>query len=119
MIETANTREARGVSESVTVTSNSLMQAREFGPLGPQSKMRATALPFEITDAKAVGLPNIQGLYTSEAFYWNRNDDSRASCKQQPLRGHSALSLPPLGTPSARVFHIHGRVTSSLTRNGE
>jgi hypothetical protein len=59
MIETANTREAGGVGESVAVTSNSLMQVREFGPLGPQSKMRATALPFQITDAKAVGLPEL------------------------------------------------------------
>jgi branched-chain amino acid transport system substrate-binding protein len=63
-------------------TSNSLMQAHEFGLLGQKSKMRVAALLFQVTDAKAVGLPNMQGLYTSEAFYWNRNDESRAFGKR-------------------------------------
>ncbi|MBO4226971.1 ABC transporter substrate-binding protein [Bradyrhizobium neotropicale] len=63
-------------------TSNSLMQAHEFGLLGLKSKMRVAALLFQITDAKAVGLPNMQGLYTSEAFYWNRNDASRTFGKR-------------------------------------
>ena len=63
-------------------TTNSLMQAHEFGLLGLKSKMRVAALLFQITDAKAVGLPNMQGLYTSEAFYWNRNDASRAFGKR-------------------------------------
>ena len=58
-------------------TSNSLMQAQEFGLLGLKSKMKVAALLFQITDAKSVGLKNMQGLYTSEAFYWNRNDASR------------------------------------------
>ncbi|RJF68721.1 ABC transporter substrate-binding protein [Rhodopseudomonas palustris] len=58
-------------------TSNSLMQAHEFGLLGLKSKMKVAALLFQITDAKSVGLKNMQGLYTSEAFYWNRNDASR------------------------------------------
>jgi branched-chain amino acid transport system substrate-binding protein len=63
-------------------TSNSLMQAHEFGLLGLKSKMKVAALLFQITDAKSVGLPNMQGLYTSEAFYWNRNDASRAFGKR-------------------------------------
>ncbi|SPP97700.1 ABC transporter substrate-binding protein [Bradyrhizobium vignae] len=63
-------------------TTNSLMQAHEFGLLGQKSKMRVAALLFQITDAKSVGLPNLQGLYTSEAFYWNRNDASRAFGKR-------------------------------------
>jgi branched-chain amino acid transport system substrate-binding protein len=63
-------------------TTNSLMQAHEFGLLGLKSKMRVAALLFQITDAKAVGLPNMQGLYTSEAFYWNRNEASRAFGKR-------------------------------------
>jgi branched-chain amino acid transport system substrate-binding protein len=63
-------------------TTNSLMQAHEFGLLGLKSKMRVAALLFQITDAKSVGLSNLQGLYTSEAFYWNRNDASRAFGKR-------------------------------------
>lgn len=43
-------------------TTNSLMQAHEFGLLGQKSKMRVAALLFQITDAKSVGLPNLQGL---------------------------------------------------------
>ena len=63
-------------------TSNSLMQAHEFGLLGLKSKMKVAALLFQITDAKSVGLPNLQGLFTSEAFYWDRNDASRAFGKR-------------------------------------
>ncbi len=37
-------------------TSNSLMQAHEFGLLGHKSKMRVAALLFQITDAKSVGV---------------------------------------------------------------
>jgi branched-chain amino acid transport system substrate-binding protein len=63
-------------------TSNSLMQAHEFGLLGLKSKMKVAALLFQITDAKSVGLANLQGLFTSEAFYWDRNDASRAFGKR-------------------------------------
>ena len=63
-------------------TSNSLMQAHEFGLLGQKSKMKVAALLFQITDAKSVGLKNLQGLFTSEAFYWDRNDASRAFGKR-------------------------------------
>lgn len=44
--------------------------------------MKVAALLFQITDAKSVGLKNMQGLYTSEAFYWDRNDASRAFGKR-------------------------------------
>ena len=42
-------------------TSNSLMQAHEFGLLGLKSKMKVAALLFQITDAKSVGLPKSAG----------------------------------------------------------
>jgi branched-chain amino acid transport system substrate-binding protein len=38
-------------------TTNSLMQAHEFGLLGQKSKMRVAALLFQITDAKSVVFP--------------------------------------------------------------
>jgi branched-chain amino acid transport system substrate-binding protein len=63
-------------------TSTSLIQAHEFGLLGLKSKMKVAALLFQITDAKSVGLANLQGLFTSEAFYWDRNEASRAFGKR-------------------------------------
>ena len=42
-------------------TSNSLMQAHEFGLLGQKSKMKVAALLFQITDAKSVGLEEPAG----------------------------------------------------------
>lgn len=71
-----------GLANAGGDTVTSIQQAHEFGLLGPSSKMKVAALLFQINDAKSVGLANMQGLYTSEAFYWDRNDASRAFGKR-------------------------------------
>ncbi len=66
-----------GLANTGLDVSTALRQAHEFGVLGKSSKMKAAALLLQITDTHAAGLANAKGLYMSEAYYWDRDDDSR------------------------------------------
>jgi branched-chain amino acid transport system substrate-binding protein len=56
-------------------TGRSMKQAREFGLTQTQ---RMVGLSAMITDVHALGLETAQGLYLTETFYWNLDDDTRA-----------------------------------------
>ena len=58
---------------------NGIKQAAEFG-ITPKQKL--TGLFTQISDVKAIGLQGAQGLLLTEAFYWDRNDASRAFSKR-------------------------------------
>jgi branched-chain amino acid transport system substrate-binding protein len=65
-----------GLANSGGDAINSIKQAREFGI--PQKGRTLAALLFFVTDMHAVGLANAAGLFLTEAFYWDLNDDTRA-----------------------------------------
>ena len=66
-----------GLANAVTDTSNSIKQAAEFG-LTAGGKQRLAALLLQVTDVNALGLAAAQGLYLTDAFYWDMNDGTRA-----------------------------------------
>ena len=55
---------------------NSVKQAAEFGL--NRSGIRLAGLLMMITDIHSLGTQVAQGLVTTEAFYWDLNDDTRA-----------------------------------------
>lgn len=57
-------------------TITALKQSREFR-VG-QTEQRMAAMVLFITDAHALGLDTGQGIITTEAFYWDLNDETRA-----------------------------------------
>ena len=57
-------------------TTNALKQAAEFGLM--KSGQKLIALLLEITDVHSLGLKDAQGLILTDAFYWDRDDDTRA-----------------------------------------
>ncbi|QDL38618.1 ABC transporter substrate-binding protein [Rhodoferax sediminis] len=58
---------------------NQVKQAREFGI----SEQQVLATPYaNIIDVHALGLAAAQGLYVSEPFYWDLNDETRAWSKR-------------------------------------
>lgn len=65
-----------GLANAVGDTINSVKQAAEFGIAG--SEQRLAALLMQLTDVHALGLKNAQGLYMTEAFYWDLNPGTRA-----------------------------------------
>jgi branched-chain amino acid transport system substrate-binding protein len=68
-----------GLANAGTDTTNSIKQAAEFGITPKQSL--AGLLVF-ITDVHSLGLKATQGMYLTEGFYWNLNDETRAWSKR-------------------------------------
>jgi branched-chain amino acid transport system substrate-binding protein len=68
-----------GLANAGTDTTNSIKQAAEFGITPKQSL--AGLLVF-ITDVHSLGLKATQGMYLTEGFYWDLNDETRAWSKR-------------------------------------
>ena len=65
-----------GLANAVTDTANSIKQAAEFG-LTADGSQHVAALLLQLSDVHALGLQTAQGLYLTDAFYWDMNDDTR------------------------------------------
>jgi branched-chain amino acid transport system substrate-binding protein len=72
-----------GLANAGGDTVNSIKAAAEFGLTKNQS---LAALLMLLTDVHAVGLPTAQGLYLTEAWYWDTNDETRAWAKRYEER---------------------------------
>jgi branched-chain amino acid transport system substrate-binding protein len=68
-----------GLANAGTDTTNSIKQAAEFG-ITPKQTL-AGLLVF-ITDVNSLGLKATQGMYLTEGFYWDLNDETRAWSKR-------------------------------------
>ncbi|MFL6812747.1 MAG: ABC transporter substrate-binding protein [Bradyrhizobium sp.] len=62
-------------------TINSIRSAAEFG-IGRSGNQQVVGLAINLNDTKALGLNAAQGLLLTEAFYWDRNDETRAWSKR-------------------------------------
>jgi branched-chain amino acid transport system substrate-binding protein len=69
-----------GLANAGGDTINSIKQAAEFGIVKGGQKL-AGLLVF-VTDVHSIGLPLANGLFLTEAFYWDRDDASRAFAKR-------------------------------------
>jgi branched-chain amino acid transport system substrate-binding protein len=69
-----------GLANAGGDTTNALKQAAEFGITQAGQKM--IALLMEITDVHSLGAKATQGLIVTDAFYWDRDDESRAFSKR-------------------------------------
>jgi branched-chain amino acid transport system substrate-binding protein len=93
-----------GLANSGADTANTVAQAAEFGVVKRQKL--AAFLPF-ITDIKAIGLSNAQGLLLTTAFYWDRDDAGRAWAQRfYRLRG-AMPTMIQAGTYSAVLHYLH------------
>ena len=72
---------ANGGSDTI----NSVKQAAEFGLTEHGQKLAALAI--YITDVHAIGLKGSQGLVLTTAFYWDRDDETRAWSRRFFARG--------------------------------
>jgi branched-chain amino acid transport system substrate-binding protein len=68
-----------GLANAGADTVNCIKQAKEFGITPKQSL--AGLLVF-ISDVHALGLENAKGLYLTTAYYWDRDDASRAFARK-------------------------------------
>ena len=68
-----------GLANAGNDTVNCIKQAAEFGL---NKRMTIAPLIMFLQDVHSVGLQTAQGLITSETFYWNMNDTTRAWTKR-------------------------------------
>ena len=69
-----------GLANAGGDTINSIKQASEFGIV--KAGQRMAGLLVFITDINSLGLDVAQGLQFTEAFYWDKDDDTRAWTKR-------------------------------------
>ena len=92
-----------GLANAGSDTDNALKQAAEFGIVAGGQKL-AGLLVF-ISDVNAVGLPVAQGLNLTTAFYWDRDDGTRAWSKRYAaLNGGKVPTMDQAGV-YASVLH--------------
>ena len=68
-----------GLANASTDTVNSIKAAKEFGLT---KTMKIAALLVFITDINSLGLETAQGLLSTDSWYWDQNDASRAWAKR-------------------------------------
>ena len=108
-----------GLANAGSDTDNALKQAAEFGIVAGGQKL-AGLLVF-ISDVNAVGLPVAQGLNLTTAFYWDKDEGTRAFTKRyQALNGGKVPTMDQAGV-YASVLHymkavdaLKGKDTAAL-----
>lgn len=70
----ASNAQVLGVANAGGDLANAIKAAREFGLF---STMKVVPLAASITDIHSMGLEVAQGMVLTEAFYWDRDDESR------------------------------------------
>lgn len=114
---------------------NSVKQAAEFG-LTPKQKV--TGLLVYINDIHSIGLKAAQGMLITDAFYWDRNDQTRAWSKRfhdkigrMPTMNHAGIysammhylkAIDAIGTDEAQAVMAQMRampVNDMFATNGK
>src|SRR6201996_3508146 len=85
-------------------TTTALKQASEFGIT--QGGQKLIPLLFEITDTHSLGLKEAQGLIVTDAFYWDRDDETRAFSKRFYEKVGHMPSMLQAGLYSATLHYL-------------
>lgn len=93
-------------------TITAIKQANEFGI--PQGGQDIAALLFQLVDVHAVGLEQAQGIFLTEAFYWDLNDETRAFSKRFFEKMNRMPTMVQAGLYSA-VMHYFKAVEAAGT----
>lgn len=92
-----------GLANAGADTTNAVKQAFEFGLT--QKQKLAAFLPF-ITDIKAIGLANAQGLVLTTAYYWDRDEASRGFARRFEAERKAKPTMIHAGTYSAVLHYL-------------
>jgi branched-chain amino acid transport system substrate-binding protein len=95
---------AIGLANAGADTQNSIKQPAEFGIVRGGQKL-AGLLVF-INDINTLGLEAAQGMLLTNAFYWDRNDESRAWAKRYFQRMSRMPNMTQAGIYSATTHYL-------------
>jgi branched-chain amino acid transport system substrate-binding protein len=93
-----------GLANAGGDTINSIKQAAEFGIVRGGQKM-AGLLVF-INDVNSLGLEAAQGMLLTNAFYWDRDDESRAWAQRYFQRMNKMPNMAQAGIYSATTHYL-------------
>ncbi len=99
----ASGAEVIGLANAGADTINSVKQAEEFG-ITP--KQTLAGLLMFITDINSLGLKATQGMYLTEAFYWDMNPETRAWSKRFYERQKKMPTMVQAGLYSAITHYL-------------
>ena len=91
---------------------NATKQANEFGL--PQGGQTVVSLLIFITDVHSLGLQAAQGLTFVTAFYWDRDDETRAWSKRFFAR-HQAMPTMPQASVYSAIQHYLKAIAAAGT----
>jgi len=94
-----------GLANAGADTTNSIKQASEFGVVRGGQKL-AGLLVF-INDVSALGLEAAQGMLLTNAFYWDRNEESRAWAQRYFQRMGKMPNMTQAGIYSATTHYLN------------
>jgi branched-chain amino acid transport system substrate-binding protein len=98
----ASDAQVLGLANAGSDTVNCIKQANEFGL---NKKMTIAPLIMFLQDVHSVGIETAQGLITSETFYWNMNDRTRAFTKR--VLPKTPNNYPSQAHASAYAITLH------------
>ncbi|WP_299565147.1 ABC transporter substrate-binding protein [Enterovirga sp.] len=98
-------------------TINALKQSREFR-IG-QADQRMAAMVLFITDAHALGLDTAQGIITTEPFYWDLNEETRAWSKRFMERNGGRAPTSIQASVYSSILHYLRAVQAAGTEDAK
>jgi branched-chain amino acid transport system substrate-binding protein len=93
-----------GIANAGADAVNTVKQAVEFGL--PQSGQKLAGLLLYINDVKSLGLATTQGMTLTTAFYWDRNDESRAFARRFFDRLQKEPNMSQAGVYSSTMHYL-------------
>jgi branched-chain amino acid transport system substrate-binding protein len=105
-----------GLANAGLDTINSIKQAAEFGIVAGGQKM--AGLLMTLAEVHGLGLQAAQGLVLTEAFYWDRDDASRAFAERYFKRTGKMPSMIQAGTYSSVLSYLKA-VKAAGTKDSE
>ncbi len=93
-----------GLANAGADTTNAIKQAAQFGIVRGGQKL-AGLLVF-INDINALGLETAQGMLLTTAFYWDRNEESRAWAQRYFQRMNRMPNMTQAGIYSATTHYL-------------
>ncbi len=104
-----------GLANAGGDTVNSIKAAAEFGIL---KSMKMAGLLVFVNDIHALGLGVKQGMYLTDGWYWDQNDENRAWSKRFMSRNKKAPSMVHAADYSAATFYLNA-VKAAGTDDGD
>jgi branched-chain amino acid transport system substrate-binding protein len=92
-----------GLANGATDARNAVKQARQYG-VTPAQQLAAALLVM--TDIRALGLEDAQGVKLVEAFYWDLNDETRAFSQRFYKRNGKMPTMMQAGNYSAAFNYL-------------